>query len=99
VSAVLDTLVERRLVKVAGRKESIGRPLLYATTSDFLKSFGLRNLEDLPSIESLVPPGMLEVDSAKQTELPLDPETSATTSSETTPSPEVQGEPQLESQS
>lgn len=60
VSAVLDTLVERRLVKIAGRKEVIGRPMLYATTPDFLRAFGLRNLEDLPSIESLTPPPATE---------------------------------------
>jgi len=56
VTAVLDTLVERKLVRIAGRKETVGRPLLYATTADFLRSFGLKRLEDLPSIESLVPP-------------------------------------------
>jgi segregation and condensation protein B len=56
VSAVLDTLVERRLVKIAGRRESVGRPILYGTTPDFLKSFGLKQLEELPSIESLTPP-------------------------------------------
>jgi segregation and condensation protein B len=56
VSAVLDTLAERRLIRIAGRRESVGRPLLYGTTPDFLKAFGLKNLEDLPSIESLAPP-------------------------------------------
>ena len=55
VLAVLDTLLERRLIRIAGRKETVGRPLLYATTSDFLKSFGLNHLEDLPSIDSLAP--------------------------------------------
>ena len=53
VLAVLDTLLERRLIRIAGRKETVGRPLLYGTTPDFLKSFGLNDLEDLPSIESL----------------------------------------------
>jgi segregation and condensation protein B len=56
VTAVLDTLVERKLLRIAGRKETVGRPLLYATTPDFLRSFGLKRLEDLPSIESLTPP-------------------------------------------
>jgi segregation and condensation protein B len=67
VSAVLDTLMERRLVKIAGRKETIGRPLLYGTTAEFLKSFGLKRLEDLPSVESLVPPAGIE-DEAKTEE-------------------------------
>ncbi|OGR93376.1 MAG: SMC-Scp complex subunit ScpB [Elusimicrobia bacterium RIFCSPLOWO2_01_FULL_59_12] len=57
VTAVLDTLVERKLVRIAGRKETVGRPLLYATTLDFLRAFGLKRLEDLPSVESLTPPG------------------------------------------
>jgi segregation and condensation protein B len=56
VTAVLDTLVERKLVRIAGRKETVGRPLLYSTTPDFLRAFGLNRLDDLPSIESLVPP-------------------------------------------
>ncbi len=56
VTAVLDTLIERKLVRIAGRKETVGRPLLYGTTPDFLRSFGLKRLEDLPSIESLIPP-------------------------------------------
>jgi segregation and condensation protein B len=56
VTAVLDTLVERKLIRIAGRKETVGRPLLYATTPDFLRAFGLKRLEDLPSIESLIPP-------------------------------------------
>lgn len=56
VTAVLDTLIERKLVRIAGRKETVGRPLLYGTTPDFLRSFNLKRLEDLPSIESLLPP-------------------------------------------
>ena len=50
VTASLDTLAERRFVRVAGRKESPGRPFLYATTSEFLRHFGLKSLEALPSI-------------------------------------------------
>jgi segregation and condensation protein B len=70
VTAVLDTLVERKLVRIAGRKETVGRPLLYATTPDFLRSFGLKRLEDLPAIESLVPsatPPTLEAVPAEET--------------------------------
>ena len=40
----MDTLVERRLIKIVGRKETIGRPLLYGTTADFLRHFGLKHL-------------------------------------------------------
>lgn len=50
---VLETLLERSLVRIAGRAEGIGRPLLYATTPDFLQYLGLNRLEDLPSLEEL----------------------------------------------
>ena len=50
VTASLDTLVERRFVRLAGRKDSPGRPFLYATTTEFLRHFGLRSLEALPSL-------------------------------------------------
>ena len=46
-------LLERRLVKVVGRSDQPGRPLLYATTSRFLEVFGLAGLEDLPSAKDL----------------------------------------------
>jgi segregation and condensation protein B len=47
---VLDTLVERNLIRIAGRKEAPGRPLMYTTTSDFLELFGLKDLESLPDL-------------------------------------------------
>jgi segregation and condensation protein B len=50
---VLDTLVERRLIKIAGRKEAPGRPIMYTTTTEFLELFGLRDLEGLPDLEEL----------------------------------------------
>ena len=48
---VLKTLLERRLVRVAGRKEVVGKPFLYATTREFLMHFGLRSLRELPPLE------------------------------------------------
>jgi segregation and condensation protein B len=55
--AVLDNLLDRRMVRIAGRKDSPGRPFLYETTRDFLVAFGLRDLADLPKVEgSLVIP-------------------------------------------
>jgi len=50
VTASLDTLLERRFARVAGRKESPGRPFLYGTTAEFLRHFGLKSLEALPSV-------------------------------------------------
>jgi segregation and condensation protein B len=51
--AVLSTLLERRLVRIVGRKEAPGRPLLYATTRDFLEVFGLPDLNALPPLRDL----------------------------------------------
>ena len=51
VDGVLKTLIEKDLVKLAGRKETIGRPILYGTTPDFLQYFGLNSLEELPKLE------------------------------------------------
>jgi segregation and condensation protein B len=45
---MLNTLLEKNLITITGRAETIGRPLLYGTTSEFLKYFGLYNLSDLP---------------------------------------------------
>jgi segregation and condensation protein B len=50
---VLETLLERSLIRIAGRSESVGRPLLYATTPEFLQYLGLYRLADLPSLEEL----------------------------------------------
>ena len=53
VDGVVQTLLERRLIKIRGRKEVIGRPLLYGTTTDFLQYFGLKDLTELPKLEEL----------------------------------------------
>jgi segregation and condensation protein B len=47
---VLENLMERRMVRIAGRKEAPGRPFLYETTREFLVAFGLRDLGDLPGV-------------------------------------------------
>ncbi|MGI8957962.1 MAG: SMC-Scp complex subunit ScpB [Chthoniobacterales bacterium] len=66
IDSVLQTLMERGLVKIAGRAEVPGRPLLYETTQFFLERFGLRNLDELPNSEEL-----------KRRELPKAPVTEA----------------------
>ncbi len=53
VDGVLQNLMERGLVKISGRAELPGRPLLYETTLFFLEHFGLRNLDELPNAEEL----------------------------------------------
>jgi segregation and condensation protein B len=50
-AATLKTLLERRLVRIAGRKEVVGKPFLYCTTREFLVHFGLNHLKDLPPLE------------------------------------------------
>jgi segregation and condensation protein B len=47
---VLETLLEKRLIKIAGRKEAPGRPMVYETTGEFLELFGLKDLESLPDL-------------------------------------------------
>ena len=50
-AGVLGSLLSRKLITTAGRKQVIGRPILYKTTKDFLLRFGLKDLNELPSIE------------------------------------------------
>src|SRR3954466_4089084 len=50
-SGVLGTLIDRKLITTAGRKDVIGRPILYKTTKEFLLRFGLNDMSELPSME------------------------------------------------
>jgi len=52
-SGVLNTLLERHLIKIVGRKQVVGRPFMYATTREFLERFGLNDLSDLPKVEEM----------------------------------------------
>lgn len=52
-SHAVKTLLERKLIKISGRKKAPGRPLLYRTSQNFLTYFGLNSLEDLPTEEEL----------------------------------------------
>ena len=56
----LDVLMEAGWVRTAGRREGPGRPLLYATTPEFLTHFGLASRKDLPGIEDLKAAGLLD---------------------------------------
>src|SRR5262249_646724 len=53
---LLRQLMEKGLVRIAGRDDSLGRPVLYGTTRKFLQMFGLNSLKDLPEVEQLRPP-------------------------------------------
>ncbi len=52
-SGVLKTLLSRQLLKIAGRAEGPGRPLLYGTTREFLEHFGLDRISDLPRLREI----------------------------------------------
>ena len=83
IDGVLQTLMERGLVKIAGRAEIPGRPLLYETTQFFLDHFGLRNLDELPNVEELrtrhlpkarVPTGAGDADAPESSTTDITPE-------------------------
>ena len=77
-SGVLSTLLERHLIKIVGRKNVVGRPVLYATTREFMIRFGLKDLTDLPKIEDMAealgfdPPAGLVEQTPREDVLPLD---------------------------
>jgi segregation and condensation protein B len=52
-TTVIKTLLERRMIRIAGRKQVVGKPFLYATTREFLLHFGLGGLGDLPPLEEM----------------------------------------------
>ncbi|MDR1087456.1 MAG: SMC-Scp complex subunit ScpB [Endomicrobium sp.] len=72
-SGVIDTLIEKKLIKIVGRKEVLGKPLLYGTTQDFLKHFGLAHLSELPLIED-TPKEMQQTYDIPELELPFNTE-------------------------
>ncbi|MEE9465932.1 MAG: SMC-Scp complex subunit ScpB [Candidatus Neomarinimicrobiota bacterium] len=51
--STLKTLLERELITIAGREDTVGRPLLYGTTQQFLQAFGLGNLGDMPKLKEI----------------------------------------------
>jgi segregation and condensation protein B len=60
VGGVVKTLLDRRLIREAGRKATLGRPMLYETTPDFLHYFGIADLGQLPPIDLDAPPPVPE---------------------------------------
>ena len=78
-SGVLNTLLERHLIKIVGRKQVVGRPFMYATTKEFLIRFGLNELGDLPKVEDMaealgVEMPILVEQTPAEDQLPLDEE-------------------------
>src|SRR5438874_4984425 len=80
IDGVLQTLMERGLVKIAGRAEIPGRPLLYETTQFFLDHFGLRSLDELPNAEELRRRNLPVAQPSAVPESPASPQAGATNS-------------------
>ena len=75
VDSVVAGLVERGLIAEAGRKNVVGKPILYKTTKEFLVQFGLKDLTELPTLKEFEELGRLSVSEAEsepQAELPLE---------------------------
>ncbi len=68
ISGPLEKLLDRGLIKIAGKKEVAGRPLVYATTDQFLRVFGLNHLSELPDMKTFAAKGPKEI----QSDLPFD---------------------------
>ena len=91
-SGVIATLLDRKLITTAGRKQVIGRPILYKTTKEFLLRFGLNNVSELPSMEEFEKLGDPQADlfsppTGQATSVP------ATESAPETPSDDADTEP------
>jgi segregation and condensation protein B len=74
-SGVIKTLLDKKFITASGRKEVLGRPILYKTTRDFLIHFGLKDLDELPSIEEfeeLIKNQAAAEEGVEQAELPLE---------------------------
>lgn len=86
-AGVIKTLLDRKLIVTAGRKPCIGRPILYRTSREFLIRFGLKDLEELPSLEEFEELARAELGEFSEP-APARTSESATTSSES-PAPET----------
>ena len=83
---VLRTLLDRSLVRIIGKKEEVGRPMLYGTTSEFLRIFNLRDLSELPTLREFCD---LSSEDQSRVEAEHGPEPEAQSPSATAPKPDV----------
>jgi len=72
-AGVLKTLVDRRLIATAGRKQVVGKPILYKTTREFLLQFGLRDLAELPTLKEFQELARFESEPAAEAPAPQEP--------------------------
>ena len=71
-AGVLKTLLDRKLIAEAGRKDVVGRPITYKTTKEFLVQFGLKDLNELPTLKEFEELGRLELVEESQSEAPAE---------------------------
>jgi segregation and condensation protein B len=76
-AGVLKTLLDRKLIAEAGRKDVVGRPLTYKTTKEFLVQFGLKDLKELPTLKEFEELGRMELVEESQPEAESAPESAA----------------------
>ena len=88
---VIGTLLDRKLITTAGRKQVIGRPILYKTTKEFLMRFGLKDVNELPSMEEF------EKLVAESFQAELMPAENAAAEAQSEPAPESSQTPAIES--
>jgi segregation and condensation protein B len=69
-AGVLKTLLDRKLIAEGGRKNVVGKPILYKTTKEFLLQFGLKDLSELPTLKEFEELGRLEIVEPEQAEQP-----------------------------
>lgn len=101
---VIGTLLDRKLITTAGRKQVIGRPILYKTTKEFLMRFGLKDVNELPSMEEfeklvaesfqseLIPAESVPLEAAPTEASQSSPNESADSSPEPIPAPDIKEE-------
>jgi segregation and condensation protein B len=87
-ASVLQTLLDRKLIAEAGRKSVVGKPILYKTTKEFLVQFGLKDLNELPTLKEFEELGRLSVSEA-ESEPELEPSPQAELPLETSEAPEA----------
>jgi segregation and condensation protein B len=93
-AGVLGSLLSRKLIATAGRKQVIGRPILYKTTREFLLRFGLKDLNELPSMEEFEKMAALELSEESDEETAEPAQQSGDLFAESSEIPEQASEPQ-----
>lgn len=98
-AGVLKTLIDRKLVATAGRKQVIGKPILYKTTREFLVQFGLKDLAELPTLKEFEELGRMALEDTEEkveSQPASDPLKEPEPVKEPEPEPEPEGDPEPE---